>query len=127
MKFFSLLIGCLFTFCTLKAQDSTVCIPTNVARWYLEQKDYVILLKQDNKIKDQIIAISGESLNTKDLLIQSYQRDSITYNAIIVTNREHLNYLNQELTTKEKEIHRQKKLKILAIIGIGIVGILGIL
>ncbi len=127
MKFFSLLIGCLFTFCTLKAQDSTVCIPNNVARWFLEQKDLVILLKKDLVVKEQIISNFREATNTQNRIINSYKSDSTTYNAIILTNKEHIQTLDNDLLLANKEIKRQKRLKYLALIGIGIVGIIGLL
>jgi asparagine synthetase A len=127
MKFFSLLIGCLLTFCTLKAQDSTVCIPNHVARWFLEQNDIKQLLLRDAEIKDQIVANLRETLNTKDKIINSYKTDSLLYNSIIVTNRKQINLLYKDIEIAEKEARKQKRLKNLALIGIGIVSIIGLL
>lgn len=126
MKFFSILIG-VFIFCTSQAQDSTVCIPNKVARWFLEQNDEVILRRKEVKIQDQLISDLRGIANTKDLIIQSYKRDSVHYNILLTTNQEHLNLLYKDLAVYNKEIKRQKKLKVLALIGIGIVGILEIL
>ena len=127
MKFFSLLIGCLFTFCTLKAQDSTVCIPNNVARWFLEQKDLVILLKKDLAVKEQIISNFRETTNTQNRIINSYKSDSTTYTSIISANIEHIEVLNKDIQTYQKEVRKQRRLKYLALIGIGIVGIIELL
>jgi hypothetical protein len=126
MRFFSLLIGVLI-FCTSHAQDSTVTIPNNVARYYLEQNDRAKLLAEQVVIKDSQITNLGKQLITKDLFISTYKTDSIAYNSIITTDEEHIEFLNSELEAANKEARKQKRMKILALVGIGIVAILGTL
>lgn len=92
MKYFLIILLGLISFLS-PAQD--VVIPADVARHFLEQDDKVKILASKDSVNQRIISVVNQELQIKQSIIESYKKDSLTFQAII-TNKDKENQLTKE-------------------------------
>lgn len=109
-RLFGLLCGLTLFFSTY-AQDSLVHIKPSTARYYLEVEDKMYLFQEKDSISNELIYNLSSEIHLKDLIIQSFQSDTLIHNAREKALKENIQWVERDLNSAEKEIKRQKKIK----------------
>jgi hypothetical protein len=116
MKYFLTILLGLISFLS----PAQVSIKPETARFYLELYDkYQVMIVKDS-MQTELISNLREKENLLIQAIGTYKQDSITYNGMLVTKE-------RQLTLKDKEIKKEKRLKVVSWIGTGVVIILALL
>lgn len=105
MKYFLILLLGLISSLS-SAQD--VVIPAEVARHYLEQDDRVKILTEKDSINLRVISISNQELQVKQSIIDSYQKDSLTFRSILANKDQQIALNRDELIAANKIISTQR-------------------
>lgn len=114
MKYFLIILGLTITFFS---QAQTVCVPDKVADYFLEQNERakqldVLVYRQDTLILNQ-----KKQLALKDSIIQTQRNDSTLFRKIIGTKNNELAFKDKDLQVANKEVKRQKRIKVAIIVG----------
>lgn len=118
---FLILLFSVVTFC---AQGQTVTIPDDVSRFFLEQREQVKMYEKIVVTKDRRIAILEQKVTTQQLIIKTYESDSLSFRGIINTNGDMLAFKDKQIATLSKEVKRQKRQKSM-IVGAGTGALIG--
>lgn len=122
VKYFLVILS-LFPFFAGYSQNK-VCIQKETAVYFLEQEERAKILTEKDSLNQEQIKNLGNQLLVKDEIIILYKQDSVSYNNKTTTIQEQLSFKEEELKISKKEIRRQKFLKTLGFIGIGVITIL---
>ena len=114
MKHFLILLFGVSTFC---ANSQTVTIPTEAAKWYLEQADLAELLQSQVKTKEELVANLEARIKEQKQIILTYQNDHDYYAGIISVKNDKIALLEDEVDLTKKEVKRQRTQKLIAIYG----------
>ncbi len=104
-KYFLILLFSVITFCA----QSQVTIPDEIARFYLEQNEKAKLYEKQIVIKDEMISNQKQQLDTKDVIIETFKNDAMSYQGLIKTYKDRLNLRDKEIVIKDKEIKKAKR------------------
>lgn len=102
------------------APCQSVTIPAEVARHFLERDDLAKILEQKDSIQKQIILNLESKITAQGSIIKSYEQDSSTYKQIIATKDTELDLMVKEKQILKREIRKQKFLKVVGFVGMGI-------
>lgn len=114
MRNFLILLFSVTIFC---ANSQTVTIPSDAAKWYLEQADIAVLLTQQVNIKNEAIANFEQRLKTQQAVLKTYEQDNQDYREIIAVKNGRITILENSLELSKKEIKKQRTQKLVAIGG----------
>jgi hypothetical protein len=107
MKYFLiLLLGCLPFFAA--AQDSTVQIKPETARYYLEIEDEVFLLREKDSISNELIYNLSSEIRLKDMIITSLQGDTLIYQKREEALIQNAKWLERDLELTEKKLKKSQ-------------------
>ncbi len=99
---------CLFLL-TMMTAYSQVTIPDQVARFYLEQNEKVKLYEKQVVIKDELIDNLNQQIGTKNIIINTFKNDSVSYQGLIKTYKHQIAFKEREIELKDKEIKKAKR------------------
>ena len=99
----------------------TVTIPITAARYFLERDDVAKVLERKDSISRELIVNLQDQVGTQVKIINTYKQDSITSISYTATKNEEISLLNQELKLAKKDANKQRFLKIVAFVGMGVV------
>lgn len=115
---FGVLMSMTFTSVNVQAQ-STVTLPENTARFYLERHFRASILDSQIDIKKQIIVNLERQLSVKNSIIDSYERDKKLYRSLLSVKDNQQKVLQQDIKTLRKEARKQKfQKKVILIVGV---------
>ena len=119
---FSFLLACI-PFCA-SSQDSTVCLPTEAARYYMVADDERWALREKDSLQTLLISNQNEEILVRDQKIVTYQNDSASYATRDQTFSSEIRILEDERDHAEKALKLRKALEVLSLIGLIIASIL---
>lgn len=120
--FLILLCGLALTFSSAYGQDSLVRITPSTARYFLEADDERWLLREKDSISNELINNLSTEIKLKNLIIKSFENDTLIYRAREQALKDNIKWLERDLDLAEREIKKQKTLKFI-VIGLSILGI----
>lgn len=115
-----ILIGILILLLELgfRAATAQVTIPNDVAAFFLEQNDRTKLYEVKLRLKDQIIQNLEKQVDTHQLITITYVKDASLYEELLQNKDDQNKMKDDQLEWANKEIRRQKFLKIIIVVGV---------
>ncbi len=117
----------LFFALNLAKSYGQVTIPAEVAKYFLEQNDKALILEKKDSLNQEIIQSLKKEVVLKDSVIRTYEEDYVIYDQIFQDKNDEIEIYQSQLQIAEKDIRKQKFLKVSGFIGIGIITILALL
>lgn len=108
------------------SQDSTLLVEKGKLVWLMGKLEEGNVLKKRMVLKDSSISILNQRLVFKDDIIKSYQRDSVSYIAIVANKNTEISMKDEKIKqahVNNKKLHKQN---LLLKISIGILAITAI-
>lgn len=115
-----ILLEAAFRVAVAQAQPE-VCIPHDVAAFFLERSDLATVYEIQLKAKNQIIANLEQQLITKDLVVVTYVSDADLYKRILETKDREIALKDDAINSADKRIKKMKTEKILTIVACGVI------
>lgn len=123
MKYFLILLfGSLSFFASAQ-----VCIPDDVARYFLEAADIASVLQRKDSLSNLEITSLNGVIVQKDSIISSFEREKIFREKKDSLRQQELKIKDQELSITKKQLKKQKIQKTFVFIGAGVVLILSLI
>lgn len=102
--FFIILLGVIPFFAP--AQD--VIIPSDVARYFLEESDRAKILTKKDSLNQEVISGLGKELEAKQEKIETYKADSLTFRSILANKDQEIGLVKEDLSSSQKVIKKQR-------------------
>lgn len=101
-------MGLTYFLSPLHAQDSTVTIPSDAARFFLEQNEKVRIHEVKDLIQDSLIVNLTTQIKVKDQIIASLQGDTLIYKAREEALKDNSKWLEVDLKATKKELRKSQ-------------------
>lgn len=115
-----ILIGLLILLLEFGFRSATaqVTIPNDVAAFFLEQNDRTKIYEVQLRLKDRIIANLEKQVATHQLVTVTYVKDASLYEELLQNKDDQNQMKDDQLEWANKEIRRQKFIKIIIVVGV---------
>jgi hypothetical protein len=101
-----------------RAATAQVTIPNEVAAFFLEQNDRTKIYEVQLRLKDRIIANLEKQVATHQLVTVTYVKDASLYEELLQNKDDQNQMKDDQLEWANKEIRRQKFIKIIIVVGV---------
>lgn len=101
-----------------RAATAQVTIPNEVAAFFLEQNDRTKIYEVQLRLKDRIIANLEKQVATHQLVTVTYVKDASLYEELLQNKDDQNQMKDNQLEWANKEIRRQKFIKIIIVVGV---------